>query len=242
MDTIKNTGFPLKTRGNDRGKTRGNDRGKTRGNDREGPAPVCSKQGFTLVEMLTACAIMVLVCALLAVIFRRASTIHRVVRGGGDATNFGMYLMNTIVYGPGNNREEGLICAKPFNLNANTTTDTLSFPSKNGDLNITYYYISGAGKGSIGYAKMIPPVNNLGFDLKPTWARDKTLEVLSDPSSYSHFYYYNDPAGTTPATSTPPYDKVYAVGIKLVLKNTVQATQEATNLYRCVRLRNQVDF
>ena len=240
MDTIKNTGFPLKTRGNDRGKTRGNDRGKTRGNDREGPAPVCSKQGFTLVEMLTACAIMVLVCALLAVIFRRASTIHRVVRGGGDATNFGMYLMNTIVYGPGNNREEGLICAKPFPLNANTTTDTLNFQSKNGDLNVTYYYISGAGKGSIGYAKIPPPVNNLGFDLKPTWAKDKTLEVFRESlSSDTTFYYYNNSAGTVLASGG---DTVYAVGIKLVLKNTVQATQEATNLYRFVRLRNQVDF
>ncbi|MFH0795752.1 MAG: prepilin-type N-terminal cleavage/methylation domain-containing protein [Candidatus Omnitrophota bacterium] len=209
-------------------------------NDRGGPAPACFKQGFTLVEMLTASAIMVFIFSLLAIIFGRATTIHKLVRGGGDATNFGMYLMNTIVYGPGNNREEGLICAKPFTLNANTTPDTLIFQSKNGDLNITYYYISGAGNGSIGYAKIIPPINNSGFDLKPGWASDKRLEVFRESiSADTNFYYYKNPEGTVLASGG---DTVYAVGIKLVLKNTLQTMHEAINLYRCVRLRNQIEF
>ncbi|MDO9574104.1 MAG: hypothetical protein Q7I94_03830, partial [Candidatus Contubernalis sp.] len=142
---------------------------------------------------------------------------------GGDAENFGIYLINTIVYGPGINREKGLVGIKPFTLSTDdTTVDTLTFIGQDG-IEVQY----SLNENSL-YSGLV--------DLKPTWATDRQLEVLPD----SGFYYYKDLDGTQ--TATLDTDPVYVVGIKLVLKNTLQSIQEAVTLYRCVRVRNQIDF
>ena len=188
-----------------------------------------NKKGFTLIEMLTTTAILVIVFGLLAIIFGRATTIHKVVRSGGDAENLGIYLINTIVYGPGINREKGLVGAKPFTLNTTTQTDTLTFQGQ--DNQYVRYVLDGS---SVKFNTSADGTtwSTLDVDLKPTWATDRQLEVLPE----SGFYYY-----TSDLFEAAGFDTA-AVGIKLVLKNTLQNIQEAVTLYRCVRVRNQIDF
>ena len=182
------------------------------------------KKGFTLIEMLTTTAILVVVFALLAIIFGRATSIHRIVRSGGDAENLGIYLINTITYGPGVNREKGLISAKPLSLNANTKTDTLTFQDSDGQS--VRYIMDGS---SVKYQ-----VGTIYVDLKPSWATDRQLEIVPG----SGFYYYN----AVGAEETTLGNPIYAVGVRLVLKNTLQNIQEAVTLYRYVRVRNQIAF
>ena len=190
-----------------------------------------NKKGFTLIEMLTTTAILVVVFGLLALIFGRATTIHKVVRSGGDAENFGIYLINTIVYGPGINREKGLVGAKPFTLSANTQTDTLTFQGSDGQY-VRYILDGSSVKFNTSADGAIWP---LPVDLKPTWATDRQLNVLLPGSG---FYYYNA-AGIQEITLNNP---IYTVEIILVLKNTLQNPQEAVTLSRRVRVRNQIDF
>ena len=180
-----------------------------------------NKKGFTLVEMLTTTVILVIVFALLAVIFGRATTIHKVVRSGGDAENFGIYLLNTITYGPGVTREEGLVTAPPFQSTALDTELVFLTPTNQS----IFYRLTG---GTLLH-------NN--YDLKPTWAKDRQLEVLSADSTQSKFFFYDKDLVELTSTDTP-----YYVGIRLVLKNTLQNIQEAVTLYRCVRVRNWIEF
>ena len=183
-----------------------------------------NKKGFTLIEMLTTTAIMVVIFGLLALIFGRATTIHKIVRSGGDAENFGIYLMNTIVYGPGISREKGLIGTQPFTYTELPLSSTV-LQFKDANNNVVAYTLS-TSTNTLSYGTV---------DLKPTWAKDRGMEVLPE----SGFYYYNDTVGTVPATGTDP---VRVVGIKLMLKSTLQNIAEAVTLYRCVRIRNQIDF
>lgn len=192
------------------------------------------KQGFTLVEMLVTTVIMVIVFGLLALIFGRATTIHKVVRSGGDAENFGIYLLNTIIYGLGTNREKGLLGAQTGSF-ASSTNAILQFNDANG--NIVKYTLEDVA----GDPKTLTYAPNV--DLKPTWAKDRGLEVSRDPDASSNpiseFLYYDTGLGEiTPSTNS----NVGYVGIKLTLKNTLLNTQEAVTLYRCVRVRNQIDF
>ncbi|MFH2068664.1 MAG: prepilin-type N-terminal cleavage/methylation domain-containing protein [Candidatus Omnitrophota bacterium] len=185
-----------------------------------------NSRGFTLIEMLTTTAILVIVFGLLAIIFGRATNIHKVVRSGGDAENLGIYLMNTIVYGPGINREKGLVGIQPFALNPDTTSDTLTFQGR--DAAEVKYSLK---EGSLYFGSV---------DLKPTWATDRQLEVIRLDASgnrLSEFLYYDTDLSIS-STGVP----VGYVGIKLVLKNTLQNISEAVTLYRCVRVRNQIDF
>ncbi|MFA5393055.1 MAG: prepilin-type N-terminal cleavage/methylation domain-containing protein [Candidatus Ratteibacteria bacterium] len=235
------------------------------------------KKGFTLIEMLTTTAIMVIVFGLLALIFGRATTIHKVVRSGGDAENFGIYLINTIIYGPGTNREEGLIGVEnvihPENSFDATFTGLDPTVASEAGINYPpinppdqrfcgpYLYLGFKTKGSaknILYRMAIANTTtaysiyrdngvnydfaDIGanyFDLKPTWAKDRQLQVLNT----SGFYYYKIDASGNPQPITDAInDPIYFVGIKLVLKSILQNTQEAVTLYRCVRIRNQIDF
>ena len=194
------------------------------------------KRGFTLIEMLTTTAILVIVFGLLAIIFGRATNIHKIVRSGGDAENLGIYLINTIIYGPGIERGKGLVGAKPFICELDTSSsdatcpDTLTFRGNDGQP--VRYILDGdsmkyqAGGGYV--------------DLKPTWATDRQLEVVRPTPGLngSKFYYYGADGITETADGLP----VYYVGISLVLKNTLQNLEEAVTLYRCVRVRNQIDF
>ncbi|MFH1903453.1 MAG: prepilin-type N-terminal cleavage/methylation domain-containing protein, partial [Candidatus Omnitrophota bacterium] len=197
-----------------------------------------SSKGFTLIEMLTTTAILVIVFGLLAIIFGRATAIHKIVRSGGDAENFGIYLINTITYGPGINRGKGLVGARPFNSNLVTTatdatcSDTLTFQGSDGQY--VRYILDGSSvkywNGGTDYV-----------DLKPTWATDRQLEVIRLDASgnrLSEFLYYDTGLNPIFSTGVP----VGYVGIKLMLKNTLQNIQEAVTLYRCVRVRNQIDF
>ena len=185
-----------------------------------------NKKGFTLIEMLTTTAILVVVFGLLAIIFGRATTIHKIVRSGGDAENFGIYLINTIVYGPGINREKGLVGVQPFTLSLDdTTVDTLTFIGQDGI--------------EIRYSLNENSLYSGSVDLKPTWATDRGLEVLVDHTAhYSEFLYYDTGLTLITTTGVP----VGYVGVKLVLKNTLQNIQEAVTLFRYVRVRNQIDF
>lgn len=190
------------------------------------------KKGFTLIEMLTTTIILVLVFALLAIIFARATNIHKIVRSGGDAENFGIYIVNTIVYGPGINREKGLAGVNPFLLSASTTADTLTFQGQDGQY--VHYFLDGTSVRfytSPDGVTLSPP---LGIDLRPTWAADRQLEVLPE----SEFIYYRAD-GTQETTIGNP---VYAVEIKLILKTTLQNPQEAITLFQRVRIRNKIDF
>lgn len=206
------------------------------------------KKGFTLIEMLVTTIILVIVFGLLAVIFSRATVIHKVVRSGGDSENLGIYLMNTITYGHGINREESLIGSRPFpvilpNYTASSTfTDSdLQFTDTNGR---TVRYV--LTDGTLKHAPDPSNLNNF-VDLKPTWAKDRQLNVLTDRDTttkhllYSEFSYYDT---TLIRMVNPPATAQYPgyVGIKLVLLNTLQNTQEAVTLYQCVRIRNQIDF
>jgi len=184
--------------------------------------------GFTLIEMLTTTAILVIIFGLLTVLFTRATTIHKVVRSGGDAENFGIYLLNTIIYGPGANREEGLIAAPAFSYSDSTTKATeLSFTTRTGK---TVRYL--IADGTLKYGPSGSEV-----DLKPSWARDRQLDVLPTESG---FFYYKDGAGTVPATANG--ENIYSLRVKLVLKSVFQAEQEKVVLERLVRIRNQIEF
>ena len=189
-----------------------------------------SSKGFTLIEMLTTTAILVIVFGLLAIIFGRATNIHKVVRSGGDAENFGIYLLNTIVYGPGINREKGLVGVQPFALSTDdTTVDTLTFIGQDG-IEVQY----SLKESSLYFGSV---------DLKPTWATDRQLDVIRLDASgnrLSEFLYYD--TGLNPISLPSFTGYVGYVGVKLVLKNTLQNIQEAVTLYRCVRVRNQIDF
>ena len=190
-----------------------------------------NKKGFTLIEMLTTSAILVVVFGLLAVIFGRATNIHKIVRSGGDAENLGIYLINTMIYGPGINREKGLIGAQSVTaLTGACSLTDLHFTNANGE-EVRYTLGNATGdSNTLCYGPLtFPP----GVDLKPTWATDRQLEVLPE----SGFYYYKSDLITDAAGSDTA-----AVGIKLVLKNTLQNIQKAVTLYRCVRVRNQIDF
>jgi prepilin-type N-terminal cleavage/methylation domain-containing protein len=195
-----------------------------------------NKKGFTLIEMLTTTAIMVIVFGLLALIFGRATTIHKVVRSGGDAENFGIYLINTISYGPGTSREEGLIGAQTGSF-ASSTNNNLQFYDTNGNV-VTYTLGDVTGDlNTLTYGSV--PV-----DLKPTWAKDKGLGVSREldvsGNPLSEFLYYDTSLTQIPTPSTNI--NVGYVGIKLTLKSILQNAQEAVTLYRCVRIRNQIDF
>ena len=190
-----------------------------------------------MIEMLTTTAILVIVFGVLAIIFGRATNIHKVVRSGGDAENFGIYLINTIVYGPGINREKGLVGAKSVTALTGACSPTvLYFLDKD---NQEVQYTLGDAVDALGtvvssntlcYGPLTCPP---GVDLKPSWAVDRRLEVLPE----SGFYYYRYDLITDAAGSDTA-----AVGIKLVLKNTLQNIEEAVTLYRLVRVRNQIDF
>ena len=190
-------------------------------------------RGFTLIEMLTTTAIMVIIFGLLAIIFGRATAVHKIVRSGGDAENFGIYLMNTMLYGPGTNREKGLIGTQSVTAQTTYSAAILQFTDTNGN-SVVYNFgnvASGNDNNTLCYESLTCPP---GVDLKPKWASDRGLEVLPESS----FYYYSDTAATQPTTTSP----ILAVGIKLVLKNTLQNISEAITLYRCVRIRNQIEF
>ena len=185
-----------------------------------------NKKGFTLIEMLTTSAILVIVFGLLTVLFTRATTIHKVVRSGGDAENLGIYLLNTMIYGPGINREEGLIGVPVFSFHPSTTGDTeLVFTTKTGK-SVRYAVADNTLKYGLG----------TGIDLKPTWAKDRQLDVVP---AESRFYYYTDGAGTETATVG---QEIYSVRLRLVLKSVFQAEQEKVTLERLVRIRNQIAF
>ena len=196
------------------------------------------KRGFTLIEMLTTTAILVVVFALLAIIFARATNIHKIVRSGGDAENLGVYLINTIVYGPGIDREKGLSGAQSVtSLTGGCSPTVLYFIDKN---NQEVQYTLGDAVNTLGvtidgntlcYGPLTCPP---GVDLKPSWAVDRQLEVLLPESKFS--YYKDDFVTDADGSDTA------AVGIKLVIKNTLQNIEEAVTLYRCVRVRNQIDF
>jgi len=220
------------------------------------------KRGFTLIEMLTTTAIMVIIFGLLTILFGRATTIHRTIRGGGDAENYGIYLLNTVLYGPGINWDEGLIgCRRTihpelseFAVRFNGLDPTVEIPAskKSGP----YYYLGfqTAGGKNVLYRMAIANttfaysmyrdkgapydfdpagVTANYFDLKPNWAKDRQLELLEG----SGFYYYGKYLNELTAADTP-----YYVGVKLMLKNTTQNIQEAVTLYRCVRVRNIIKY
>ena len=196
-----------------------------------------NKKGFTLIEMLTTTAILVVVFGLLAIIFGLATSIHKIVRSGVDAENFGIYLINTIVYGPVINREKVLVGVQPFVLGT-SPADTLTFQGSDGQL--VRYVLNGSSvtfsTSPDGGATWSLPVY-----LKPTWATDRQLEVIRNLDASGHplseFLYYDTGLTNPITTGVPSY-----VGIKLTLKSTLQNIQEAVTLYRCVRVRNQIDF
>lgn len=224
--------------------------------------------GFTLLEMLTTAAILAIVFGLLAIIFSRATTLHRVVRSGGDAENFGIYLANTILYGPGASWEQGLLAAaevvnpaaalpgglsvapyapssygsSPYNPNP-----YLIFRTMSGDYLI--YKLNDEGVTLLRARGLALDENDSTtfIDLKPGWAADRQLDLLFDKNNLtstisSGFYYYTQDASGAPVAITSALDRIYYVRMRFVLRNILQADQEAIVIERWVRIRNEITF
>lgn len=224
------------------------------------------RPGFTLVETLVTTVVMVIVFALLAVIFGRATTIHRVVRRGGDAENFGVYLLNTILYGPGIDREQGLVGAQSVYLPG---IDTLfdSFQPSLGD-DRDWGDITGALESEHHLYLAFQPQDPAGADpvvfrLALTDGEPLTMMRASgtgydfqDPGDFidlmpawardeqleirpgSHFAFCRrlDSSGCEPAVSSP--DEIRYVLIHLEIKSAFQPEEETVVLRRFVRVRN----
>ncbi|HNQ35106.1 MAG TPA: prepilin-type N-terminal cleavage/methylation domain-containing protein [bacterium] len=224
--------------------------------------------GFTLLEMLTTAAILAIVFGLLAIIFSRATTLHRVVRSGGDAENFGIYVANTILYGPGASWEQGLLAAAEVVNPAATLPAGLALspkvPSNYGSspYNPNPYLIFRTMSGDYliyklkddGTTILRARGNNFDetdettyIDLKPGWASDRQLDLFFDetaPASVvsSGFYYYTKDSNGAPTPITSASDPVYYVKMRFVLRNILQSDQEAVVIERHVRVRNQILF
>ncbi len=222
-------------------------------------APRNDKSGFTLLETMIACGIMVMAFAILAVIFGRAYTISKTIKRGSNNQRWGASLMNTILYGPGKTATEGLIAAyrvyhpdtPPAPADDTTTTifpnaidkpHCLSFYTPNGA--VIYELVSAAQSlyRNINAGDTDGAYNPTAsspykyFDLKPTYAKDGKLEIYYKPSDLPHssgFYFYKE--DNTPAATT---SEIKRVGIKLVIKNTFQDINQAIVLYQNVRIRN----
>ena len=211
------------------------------------------KSGFTLLETIIACGIMVMAFTILAIIFGRAYTISKTIKRGSKNQRWGAYLMNTILYGPGaKTATEGLIAAyrvyhpnDPGEYPAAYPTDSsnpsryLCFSTPDKKQPIIYELLSAAdtlyrNKGA-GF-DYDPNDSNKCFDLKPTYAREGKLELLprDHPSHPSGFYFYKED-GYTKANNT---SEIKRVGIKLVIKNAFQELNQAIVLYQNVRIRN----
>ena len=219
------------------------------------------KQGFTLLETIIACSIMVMAFAILAVIFGRAYTISKTIKRGSKNQRWGAYLMNTILYGPGaKTSTEGLIAATKicysddsggdYPFTAASSHDNaypnpsrfLCFYSPNGPIIYELVTIDSLYRNKVvSYlptydSSADPPTGNY-FDLKPTYAKEGKLKLVSetDPSSAnsSGFYFYKENNERANNTS-----EIKRVGIKLVIKNAFQELNQAIVLYQNVRIRN----
>ena len=215
--------------------------------DKNGMCPyLFHKAGLTLVEMLVACAIMVIVFALIAVIFGRAYTISSAIKRGSKAERWGVSLMNTILYGAGRTNLEGLIAA---NRIYNTTDTKCYFPKCDESRCLSFYTPNGAiiyelastaqslyrnikaGDTGADYdpTYIPPPYPYKYFDLKPTYAKEGKLEICDS----SGFYFYDE--SNNPVTDT---EHIKRVGIRLVVKSALQSLNQAIILYQNVRIRN----
>lgn len=212
--------------------------------------------GFTLVETLVTTVVMVIVFALLAVIFGRAATIHQVVRRGGDAENLAVSLLNTMLYGPGIERSQGLVGTTRvyhpaddffagFNPDVFAVDDHLYLAFEPADPPggppVIYRLAVSPGEGmTLLRARNVPPGQAPDFenpahfvDLKPPWAADQELEIL--PGSHFAFCSSLGSAGCEPAATA---DKIRYVLIHLEVKSAFQPVEETIVLRRFVRVRN----
>ena len=206
--------------------------------------PRNDKSGFTLLETIIACGIMVVAFAMLAVIFGKAYDITGSIKRGSKNERWGAYLMNTILYGPGKTATEGLIAATrvysstdiaTFFPNCIDSSRCLSFYTPNGA--IIYELASTAHslyRNTIAYLANPPynysPSTHVNcFDLKPTYAKEGKMELCDS----SGFYFYKE--DNTQAANT---SEIKRVGIKLVIKNALQNLNNAIILYQNVRIRN----
>jgi len=220
------------------------------------------KRGFTLLETIIACGIMVMAFTILAVIFGRAYTISKTIKRGSKNQRWGAYIMNTILYGPGKTATEGLIAAyRVYHPHLDATPTDDEYPSAFSasysgtddpptNHRSAFLCFSTPDKKPIIY-ELISTANTLYrnkeagpnydhsthcFDLKPTYAKDGKLEIYynsSDLPNSSGFYFYKE--NNTPAANT---SEIKRVGIKLVIKNAFQELNQAIVLYQNVRIRN----
>jgi len=204
--------------------------------------PRNDKSGFTLLETIIACGIMVVAFAMLAVIFGKAYDITGSIKRGSKNERWGAYLMNTILYGPGKTSAEGLIAAYRVydlaNTNAITTAYDTTSPhflcfSTSEKKPIIYEIIDAAyslyRNKVAGDTDYNPNDPTKYFDLKPTYAKEGKLEMCNS----SGFYFYDEK--NNPVTQTKDIKRV---GIKLVIKNALQNLNNAIILYQNVRIRN----
>ena len=198
------------------------------------------KSGFTLLETIIACGIMVVAFAMLAVIFGKAYDITGSIKRGSKSERWGAYLMNTILYGPGKTSAEGLIAAyRVYDLaNTNSIGYATTSPhflcfSTSEKKPIIYEIIDAAyslyRNKVAGDTDYNPNDPTKYFDLKPTYAKEGKLEMCNS----SGFYFYDEK--NNPVTQTKDIKRV---GIKLVIKNALQNLNNAIILYQNVRIRN----
>ncbi len=172
------------------------------------------------METLVTLVILVIVFALLAIIFGRVTTLHRVIRGGGSAEQLGAYWFNTILYGPGIDRHQGLVGAIEVSDPATTTTsDTLSFTTPEGNT-VEYTIDEADGVLSLLYG------GSTGPDLMPGWARDQQLELVEDSVEGSGFRLETG-------------DDLVVV-IRFEIRDWQRPEGESVELERRVRIRNQL--
>ena len=59
-----------------------------------------TRTGFTLVEVLVTCAVMVIAFALITIVFSKVMVVRNIIHVSSNAENLTTYLMNTILHGP----------------------------------------------------------------------------------------------------------------------------------------------
>ncbi|MFH0797011.1 MAG: type II secretion system protein [Candidatus Omnitrophota bacterium] len=207
-----------------------------------------NQTGFTLLELLVTCAILVIMFGLLAIIFGRVSTVRQAIVNSGNAENLAVYLTNTILYGPTVDEVGyGLMNAKADGIISVNDTTTV-------DSEVIFKVLDATGterevKFDFTPASPVPSNTLTGKwdvidtgaekDLRPSWAQEKGLEIYYDIGSgspYTSGFWCYQKDRSTLATSA---SDIAWVAIRVTVKSQGQAPENGVSVWRWVWLKNQ---
>jgi len=215
-------------------------------------AELRTRAGFTLVEILVTCTILVIAFALMAIIFGKVMTVRNAIHSSSNAENLAAYLMDTILYGPAVRDAGGIVNYGLLNTTQNSITDSLaSQPSATAtftvansvtppaEINIVFNFNPGVLYGNTLTGTWDNAINPLDpRDLRPSWAIDKRLQVYYNAADAAHtsgfWFYMGD--DSTPA-SNPSTIRWVAIRITVITEG--QQSNEGATIWRYVRLKNQ---